>query len=75
MAGKDLTGKRMVDRQEAARMYGVSSGTLANWLSAGKGPKAFKVNRKVLYRIEDLELFFTACPVQTVDSLQAAETV
>ena len=70
--GIDRAEKRMVDRQEAARMYSVAPGTLANWLSQGKGPKAFKVGgrRRILYRLEDLEAFFCAHPVLTTDSLE-----
>ncbi len=61
--------KMMVDRKEAARLYSVAAGTLANMLSQGRGPRAFKVGRKILYKMQDLEEFFTAHPIQTIDSI------
>jgi predicted DNA-binding transcriptional regulator AlpA len=65
---RDLTPK-MISRREAAKMFGVSYGTLSNWLSQGKGPRAFKIGKKkVLYAIADLEEFFMRQPVQTFDS-------
>ena len=66
---KEVT-KRMVDRRTAARMFSVSPGTLANWFCLGRGPKCYRVNRKISYKIEDLEAFFTSCPIQTIDSLE-----
>lgn len=62
--------RKMVSRQQAARMYDVSPGHLANLLSQGRGPRAYRVGRKVLYRLEDLEAFFTARPVETADSIE-----
>ena len=62
---------RMVTRQEAARLFGCSPGTLANWLCQGKGPRAFKIGKKkILYKLSDLEVFFTSQPVETVDSME-----
>ncbi len=69
---KDFGPKKMIGRREAAAMYGVACGTLANMLSQRRGPRAYKVGRKILYKLEDLELFFTANPLQTVDSAEIA---
>jgi hypothetical protein len=70
MREKQKVTKKMVSAQEAAIMYSISAGTLGNWRSSKKtGPKYFKVNRKILYKVEDLETFFTATPVLTRDSL------
>jgi hypothetical protein len=65
--------KRMVGRKEAAMMFSVAAGTLANMLCEGRGPRAFRVGRRILYKIEDLEEFFCSSPVHTVDSLRQAE--
>jgi hypothetical protein len=62
--------KRMVGPDKAEGLYSVPKGTLANWRSQKKGPKFYKINRKVLYRLEDLEDFFTANPVLTADSIE-----
>ncbi|MCX5914215.1 MAG: DNA-binding protein [Deltaproteobacteria bacterium] len=64
--------KKMVSRKEAAAMYSMAPGTLANWLSQRCGPRAFKVRGRVLYRLEDLEVFFCAHPILTTDSVEVA---
>ncbi len=61
----------MVGRKKAAALFDVAPGTLANLLSQGRGPRAYKVGRKVLYKISDLEAFFTSSPIQTLDSIEA----
>ena len=63
--------KKMVSTKQAGEMYAHSPGTLANWRTLKKGPRYFKRGHKVLYRLEDLEKFFTECPVLTTDSLEA----
>lgn len=64
--------KRMVTTIEAASLFSTSPGTLMNWRSLKRGPKFYRVSRKILYRLEDLESFFTREPVLTVDSLPEA---
>jgi len=63
--------KKMVSTAEAADLFSTSPGTLQNWRSLKKGPKFYKVNRKILYRLDDLENFFTSKPVLTTDSIEA----
>jgi len=63
--------RRMVSPNEAAIIFSISPGTLGNWRSAKRGPKYFKVGHKVLYNLADLEAYFTAQPVLTVDSIEA----
>lgn len=60
----------MVDRKKAAEMFGISPGTLSNLLSQGRGPRAFKFGKKVLYRVDDLVRFFTSCPISTEDFVE-----
>ncbi len=62
--------RRMVGPALVEELYSIPKGVLANWRSMKKGPKFYKVNRKVLYKLEDLEDFFTANPVLTVDSIR-----
>ena len=67
---KKFTKKVMITPQEASLLFGTSEGTLGNWRSKKIGPKYYRVQRrKILYRLEDLEEFFTAHPVLTVSSL------
>ncbi|MBI5428299.1 MAG: hypothetical protein HZA02_08500 [Nitrospinae bacterium] len=41
--------------------------TLANLLSEGRGPRAYKNGRKVFYKVADIEAWLTQRPVLTVD--------
>jgi hypothetical protein len=61
--------KKMVSTKEVAEIYPVCTGTLQNWRVMKQGPRFFRVGRKVLYRLDDLENFFTTTPVLTNDSL------
>jgi hypothetical protein len=56
-----------------AKIYEISAGTLANLRWMGKGPKYFKVGRKVLYRFEDFENWLFSNPVMTLDAHQDRE--
>lgn len=64
---------RMVSTIEAAEIFSTSPGTLQNWRSLKRGPRFFRVGRKCLYKLADLEEFFTKEPVLTVDSLPEAQ--
>jgi len=63
-------GKKALTPDEVSEMYGFSKGTLANLRNKREGAKFYKVGRKVLYRVEDLENWLFQNPVQTVDSLE-----
>lgn len=49
-----------------------SEGTLANWRNQKRGPKFYKVSRKIVYRPEDIEAFLFQNPVLTVDSVEVS---
>jgi hypothetical protein len=53
-------------RKEAARFLGLSSGTLANWASAGQGPPVCRVRGAVLYAVADLREYVTRGRVEMV---------
>ena len=44
-------------RPEAADFLRVSVHTLADWCSQKKGPRMFKIGRRVLYKKKDLKRF------------------
>ena len=46
-----------MNRQEAADFLRVSIHTLADWASQQKGPRMYKIGRRVLYKLEDLKAF------------------
>lgn len=46
-------------------IVGPSKKTWANWRYRKVGPRYFKVGEKAYYKIEDLEKYFGANPIQT----------
>lgn len=45
--------------EEVAELLRTSPETVRYWRHVGKGPEAFKVGRRVLYALEDVERFIT----------------
>lgn len=59
----------IVARSKVGDLFpGLNGKTLANQLSEGRGPKAYRVGRKIYYRVEDLEAYLTQSPIQTSES-------
>ena len=46
-------------------IIGKSKQTWANWRSQKIGPKYYKINGSVYYKISDLEEYFSQYPIQT----------
>lgn len=66
--------KKSITPKEAAEIYGISVGTLANLRCFGQGCKFYKVGeRKVLYLVSDFEEWIKRNPVLTLDSLPEDE--
>jgi hypothetical protein len=55
---------------EAVKIYGLNRGTLANLRCNRQGPPFFKIGRKTLYKISDLENWLFANRVQTLESIK-----
>lgn len=55
------TQPRFLRARDAARHIGVAEKTLANWRSAGKGPRFSRLGRAIVYAREDLDRFVEAC--------------
>ncbi|MFH0789147.1 MAG: helix-turn-helix domain-containing protein [Pseudomonadota bacterium] len=66
---------KMVDRKTAAALYSTTYGTLANLACRGLGPKFYRRGTKCLYKVEDLEKYFAAVPVETSDSAEARSSI
>jgi len=59
----------MVARSKVEYLFpGLNGKTLANKLSEGRGPKAYRVGRIIYYRVKDLETYLTKSPIQTTES-------
>ena len=61
--------RKAITPAEAEQIYGTPVGTLANWRGQGRGPRYFKVSRKVFYLVKDFDSWFTQNPVLTIESL------
>lgn len=55
---------RRCDAPNAARAIGKSAGTLANWRTAGLGPRWFKVDGRVYYYFDDLVTYGRGEPAE-----------
>ena len=59
----------MIARNRVPDLFpGLNPKTLANLFSEGRGPKAYRRGRKIFYRVDELETYLMAYPVQTLDS-------
>jgi len=59
----------MLTARQAAQMFSISAGTLGNWRTQKRGPKFYRVGKKVLYHVSDLERWLMQEPVETSDSI------
>lgn len=62
--------KRALTLEGVSEVYQIPKGTLANLRSQKRGPRYYKVGRRVLYFVEDVERWLKAEPVLTRDSLE-----
>lgn len=60
-----------ISPKDAAAIYGLNLGHLANLRSRKLGCPYFKINRKILYRIDDFEKWLFSVPVKTMESIDA----
>ena len=63
---KALTPKAVIEHYPELT---TSTGVLANWRSLRKGPKFYKVSRRVVYKPADIEAFLFRNPILTIDSV------
>ncbi len=65
---ENTPAKIAVSPKTLAEMYEIDEGTLANYRSQKIGPKFYKIGRKVLYFLSDVEEWARKEPVLTKDS-------
>lgn len=68
--GKKLLERKSVTPQQAATIYGLSVGHMANLRSKGRGCRFFRCGRRIYYRVDELENWLLGNPVLTTDSIQ-----
>jgi excisionase family DNA binding protein len=59
-----MTEPRFMTTDEVADLLRTSVETVRYWRHIGKGPKSFKLGRRVLYAVEDIEAFITQARVE-----------
>ena len=57
--------REFISPKDAAEMFGVNVGTLANLRVKKEGPRFYKGKRKIFYALDDFRAWLTANPVQT----------
>jgi hypothetical protein len=62
--------KRALTPESVSEIYQIPKGTLANLRSQKRGPRYYKVGRRVIYFVEDVERWLKAWPVLTQDSIE-----
>lgn len=60
--------KKALTQKEVAELYGIPIGTLADWRRESMGPAWTKPGKHILYRVVDLDAFFEAQRVRTLQS-------
>ncbi len=56
----------MIARNRVPDLFpGLNPKTLANLFSEGRGPKAYRVGRKIFHKVDELEDWLTTHPVLT----------
>ena len=66
-AAKELLENRLLTPQDLEREYGISTKTLANWRSQGKGPAYFKLGNAIRYRGGEVEKWVAGSKVKIYD--------
>jgi len=64
--------QKIFSPQDAVKNFPIlgSVGHLANLRSQKRGPRFYRLNRKIFYRLEDIEQYLFQCPVLTIDSVE-----
>ncbi|GAB6125058.1 helix-turn-helix domain-containing protein [Humidesulfovibrio idahonensis] len=70
----DGVQKKTLTTREVAERYNVKVSTLQDWRGRSMGPVYTKPGRNVLYRVEDLEAFFSGQRVRTRESDRLARS-
>ena len=63
-----MADKQKLNTEEAAAYLDIRPNTLEVWRCKHKGPRYSKIGTRVLYDVNDLESFFTARAVETMES-------
>ncbi len=65
--------RKTLSSAEVEMQYGIAAGSLANLRWSRKGPRFYKVGRRVLYFVEDIESWICRNPNETLDSFPSSE--
>ena len=60
IGGRGAVSNKYLTTEEVAELCRTSPETVRYWKHVGKGPKSFKLGRRVLYAADDVEAFIEA---------------
>jgi len=70
MINSKQISKRCLTPQQLQDYYCIPVGTSANNRYLGRGCKYFKIGRRVVYFVEDVEAWIRQNPILTIDSIK-----
>jgi predicted DNA-binding transcriptional regulator AlpA len=59
--------KKYITPEQLAEQTGISSKTWANWRSQKKGPRYYKIGKKVFYKMADIDRFIDGGLMVTIE--------
>jgi hypothetical protein len=65
-----MTQRRTLTPKEVGKIYGLNPLTLANLRCQRRGPRYYRIGRKIVYKVADIESYLFAHPVHTLDSAE-----
>ena len=72
MQNPEKIQRKILRPDEAAEIYSLNVGSLANMRNHKKGPRYYKRDHKIFYKPSDIEAWLFENPVLTEDSLPGA---
>lgn len=60
--------RKLLTTEEVAEMLNTSPSTMRYWAGRNEGPISFKIGRRRMYAVEDVEAFVTAARATSVDT-------
>lgn len=69
MKNQDYRSMKYGSPKDISNMFGIPTGTLANWRYLKIGPQYFKRQKKIFYKIDDVEAWINRYPVKTTESI------
>jgi predicted DNA-binding transcriptional regulator AlpA len=63
--------ERFLTTAEVARLARAPESTVRYWRQCGRGPRGFKIGRRVVYRLEEVEAWISRCDAGDTDAYRS----